>query len=382
MRRPAGADRLHRASHKSLVPLITPPPAVAGIPPDAIIVPTSRRAWNLRAAIRLAREADCRLIVLCSMRTRPAIVRLLCTMKRFAQATVVEIPRGYTHPFLTFETSEWAKNGPGRIVCGVRDSDLSVKRNIGLLMARMLGWRRVFFMDDDIRDVSAFDLTRTVSLLGDDGSGYRTASIRVKDFPDNSVVCHARRAVGEEQDVFVTGSVLAVDTTEPVSFFPDLYNEDWLFFYQDVARGRMASPAWKHATQVKQVKYNPFDDPLRAATEEFGDMLTEGLFALLHQGLNESDATDEYWSAFLRDRRRLLDEVTGQLRRAPREQRCEIDKAIETARRTLSDVTPELCSSFLAAWGRDLDRWNALWSELPPAASVTDALATLGLRQS
>lgn len=376
---PDDDGRLHQPSHASLIPLAMPPSGGSGAPPDAIIVPTARPARNLRTAIDLARALDCHLVILCSARTRPFAARALCAMKGCARASVVDVPAAYDHPHLDFETSEWVRTGSGRVVCGARDSDLSVKRNIGLLMARMLGWRRIFFMDDDIRNVSALDLTRTVSLLGDDGAGYRSASIRVLDYPDNSVVCHARREVGERQDVFVTGSVLAVDTTAPVAFFPDLYNEDWLFLYQDVARGRIASPGWTHARQVKQVRYNPFDDPQRAAAEEFGDMLTEGLFALLHHGLGESDATDEYWSAFLRDRRILLDEVSDRLPHARRDLRPGIDKAIEIARRTLSDVTPDLCSSFLAAWGRDQRRWSALRDRLPSAGSVPEALDALNL---
>lgn len=376
---PADGGRLHRPSHASLIPQATPPSGGPGAPPDAIIVPAARPARNLRTVIDLARALDCPLVILSSLRTRPFAARALCAVKGFAKASVAEIPAGYDHPYLDFETSEWVRTGPGRVICGARDSDLSVKRNTGLLLALMLGWRRIFFMDDDIRNVSALDLTRAVSLLGDDGAGYRSASIRVLEYPDNSVVCHARREVGERQDVFVTGSVLAVDTTAPVAFFPDLYNEDWLFFYQDVARGRIASAGWTHARQVKQVRYNPFDDPQRAAAEEFGDMLTEGLFALLHHGLGENDATDEYWAAFLRDRQLLLDEISDRLPHARRELRPDIDKAIEIARCTLSEVTPDLCRSFLAAWGRDRDRWSALRDRLPSAGSVPEALDALNL---
>lgn len=377
---PAPAPKLHQPSHASLVPSLAPPPARAGPPLDAIVIPAGRSARNLLSAIDLARAIDCHLVVLCSLRARPTIVRALCAVRNFSKVSAVEIPDGYDLPFLRFETSKWVKAGPGRAVCGARDSDVSVKRNAGLLIARMLGWRRVFFMDDDIRKVSAHDLVRAVSLLGEDGAGYQSVAMRVKHFPDNSVVCHARRAVGQPQDVFVSGSVLAVDTTAPIAFFPDMYNEDWLFFHQDVAQGRMASPGWLHAARVKQVRYYPFAEPQRAAWEEFGDVLSEGLYALLHHGLGEKAATDEYWSAFLHDRRVLLDEISDRLQHARKELRCDIDKAVETARRTLSDITPDLCSYFLAAWGRDLDQWSALRDRLPSAGSVPEALDALNLQ--
>jgi hypothetical protein len=79
-----------------------------------------------------------------------------------------------------------------------------MKRNTGLLLARMLGWERIFFMDDDIRAVSADTVLSTVSLLGAVGHSYRTAGLSVERYPDNSVVCHARRQVGEHQGVFVS----------------------------------------------------------------------------------------------------------------------------------------------------------------------------------
>ena len=122
-----------------------------------------------------------------------------------------------------------------------RSSDLSLKRNTGLLLARMLGWDRIFFLDDDIRWISADTLRSTVSLLGAAGHGYRTAGMSVRTTPTTpSVPCAPE--VGRKQGVFVSGSVLAVDCRVPFDFFPDLYNEDWLFFHRDAAEGRLATP--------------------------------------------------------------------------------------------------------------------------------------------
>ena len=89
-----------------------------------------------------------------------------------------------------------------------RLGDLSAKRNIGLLLARLVGWHGVLFLDDDIRDVSP----RTVRAAGDALRPGRATGMIAADFPDNSVVCHAARLAGLRQDVFVSGSALAVDT--------------------------------------------------------------------------------------------------------------------------------------------------------------------------
>jgi hypothetical protein len=50
----------------------------------------------------------------------------------------------YEHAFHTLVMTEWIeKQFPAF------NSDLSIKRNVGLALARMLTWRRMFFLDDD-----------------------------------------------------------------------------------------------------------------------------------------------------------------------------------------------------------------------------------------
>ena len=87
-----------------------------------------------------------------------------------------------------------------------------------------------------------------------------------------------------------------------IGFFPDIYNEDWLFFYDDVASGQIGSSARK----ITQLRYEPFADPRRAAWQEFGDILAEGLYALLDRGLGLEHASCEYWSDFLHARHSFL----------------------------------------------------------------------------
>jgi hypothetical protein len=239
----------------------------------------------------------------------------------------------------------------------------------------MLGWGRIFFVDDDIRGITIDDLTCTVSLLK---RGFRSAGMQVKNFPDNSVVCHARREVKADQDVFVSGSVLAVDCTQKFAFFPDIYNEDWLFFYQDVAARKMATPGLL-ATQMEQMFYNPFADPQRAAKEEFGDVIAEGLYSLLHRGDGPEKATREYWMEFIRSRHGILDMVCDRLGKAPPELRGEIEKAIFIARKTLSEITPGICVDYLAAWQWDLGQWADMRDHLPEMDTVPDALRELKL---
>lgn len=344
-------------------------------PPDAIVVPAARPAYNLEHAVTLARAARCHLVILCSRDARATQVLDVLAARSFSAATVIEIPRHYGHDFLTFKTTDWIRDQLPD-ACAVRDSDLSVKRNLGLLIARMLGWERVFFMDDDIRDLGAAALLETVSLLGrPSGRRYHCAGMSAADFPDNSVVCHARRAIGEYQDVFVSGSALAVDCTVPFAFFPDIYNEDWLFFYRDAAEGRLA----RSGHTATQLRYDPFASPLRAASQEFGDVIAEGLYALLEEGLGAADSTAEHWHDFLADRRRILDEIILHCDQARHDAREKMTRAVEAARKCLEEIQPGMCTDYVRRWRLDLRHWGAMLSRIRHAESMSGALGALGL---
>ncbi len=344
---------------------------------DAIVVPASRPAGNLGPAIALATATRCHLVVLCSRETQVAEVDDLLAQRSFTDATVVEIPAAYSHEYFGFKTSDWVrKRLPD--ACGVRDSDLSVKRNVGLVLARMLNWQRIFFMDDDIRDLDAAALLATVSLLAGNGSpdhNYYSAGMPVDEFPDNSVVCHARRAIGAFQGVFISGSALAVDCTASFGFFPNIYNEDWLFFYRDAREGRLGSSGHK----AKQLHYDPFANPQRAAVEEFGDIIAEGLYALLDEGMSAENATAERWDQFLADRRRILDEIIELAHKRPGDIPANMTEAVETARKCLAEIRPDMCVDYIQLWRRDLGRWEGTLKQIPQANSIQDALVSLGL---
>ena len=372
-----GAPIRHHDSHSRLVRRLTSTPSTAGKSPalDAIVVPAARAAYNLEHAITMARAARCRLVILCSMDARPAEVLNLLAARSFSAATVVEIKPEYEHKFFKFETTEWVKREfPARV------SDLSTKRNVGLALARLLNWRRIFFMDDDIRDLDATALRATVSLVSGETprQRYYSAGMSSIDFPDNSVVCHARREIKEPQDIFVSGSALAVNCTASFGFFPDIYNEDWLFFYRDAAEGRLGTSG--HT--ATQLCYDPFADPQRAENQEFGDVIAEGLYALLEEGLGVEHATVGNWKQFIADRGQMLDEIINRSPEAPDDIREKMLYAVEIARKTLKQIKPEMCANYVECWQRDLLLWETRLKDLEQVSKVTsvaDALDWLGL---
>ena len=343
---------------------------VARVDLDAIIVPASRIADNLEHAVSLARDAECWLIVLCSRETRATDVGQLFTNMRFTKGVAMDISADYRHPWLAFRSSDLARDSESP-VCVNPNGDLSTKRNLGLLLARLLGWSRVFFMDDDVRDVSLADLRATVSML----DRYRSVGMRVTDYADNSVVCHANRATGADQDVFVSGSVLAVNCQEPFGFFPEIYNEDWLFFYDDVRAKRLG---WSER-DVTQLRYDPFENVQRAERQEFGDVLAEGLYALLHIGSGMADATAGYWDKFLATRKKFLEEIIWRAEFVAPEIGQNIVRAVQTAILCLMQLQPQAFEEYIRAWRDDLRDWAERLETVPGAGSMEEALEALAL---
>ena len=98
-----------------------------------------------------------------------------------------------------------------------RTCDIGLKRNLGLLLSRLIGWERIIFLDDDISVPDHEDLRNAASLLGD----YTTVGLSNHGYPDNSAVCHAYRETKGLQDTFVGGGALAVACSDVASFFPN-----------------------------------------------------------------------------------------------------------------------------------------------------------------
>ena len=357
--------------------------------PDAIIVPSARPASILAGIIERAAAVESTVVVLCSGQAGIDRVAERIAHVPGARGIVVQVDKGYELPELTLETSTPAFTG----LAAGRSTDLSVKRNIGLLLARMHGWRKIAFVDDDVT-VSAHDLVR----LGRQLDHYQIAGMTCPDYPDNSVFCHARRLAGMPQDVFVTGAVLGVNCSDlPLPFFGDVYNEDWFFFAEAAGRHRLTKVG-----EARQAEYDPFARTSRASHEEFGDLMAEGLYALIESQRSFNDfrhpdgffasvatvATEKYWSTYIDVRRSDLietwwklddmndgglanDAVPAALRSLDAADTRYIDK--------VDPITPQHCVAFLEALQRDTARWNVIYQNANTLRSTEDAMKRLGI---
>jgi hypothetical protein len=333
---------------------------------DAIVVPTARPAAHLGPVAALAPAVGCLLVVLCSARSSGRAVAELVTSRPGLRAAVVDLPSGYRHRLLELRTSRHPQAGLARHL------DLSTKRNLGLLLARLLGWRQVLFVDDDIRGLDVGMLARGSSLLG----RYAAVGFRVERWPDNSVVCHAHRLGGGNQDTFVGGSALLVDTAQASSFFPAVYNEDWLFLHDQVRSKKVAC-----AGRTAQLAYDPFASPLRASSEEFGDLIAETLFSSLHGDAGLGMPGRSFWRTGIRRRSAFLEDVTGRVLAASLGKPVTAHPlaALAAATARLQEIEPADCQAFVDAWRADLSVWSDRLPGLPAFATERQALQYLDL---
>jgi hypothetical protein len=338
----------HHGSHRSLLderPKVDYPSDV-----DAIIVPTNRNVAMLESAIQLASKLKSTLVVLCSMWSSAKDVAEAVKGKGVGLIAVdiSRLPAGLVPSFETCQVLASARLE--------RKTDTSLKRNFGLLLARLIGWQRIVFLDDDIQVPEPTDLSNAVALTED----YAGVGLAIEGMPDNSVVCHAFREAGGAQEMFIGGGALAIGAKSMTSFFPNIYNEAWFFLLDE--NGLRPTAITGRAIQKE---YDPFREQ-RARGEELGDCLAEGLFWLLDNGRSLQDATEGHWRGFLRARREFITDVIGMVERMDGEpsQRHRMLLALKAARGRNHSIKPELCVNFVKAWRNDRARWSDHLAEL------------------
>jgi hypothetical protein len=347
---------------------------------DAIIVPASRPASFLQPAIELAAYLGVFLVVLCSKQTRTEQVARRVARTPGSHALIVPIPEAWRHSEFPSRTSDIQFQTANAF----RVSDLSAKRNLGLLLARLRGWNKVAFLDDDITLSRSGNIARLAGQL----ENHQVAGMVVRKFPDNSVVCHARRLAGFCQGVFVTGAVLGVQCNDlPLPYFPDIYNEDWFFFAEEAAKRSLPCVG-----QASQLEYDPFDSPDRPRREEFGDLLAEGLYAWI--GENSISVkfdellrrvTTAYWSRFIDVRHEVINEAKTKLSRfSDSGGNCGIVSAaidsLVAAESQLATISAELCVNFVNAWRDDVRDWQTFSNGVISVDHIRAAMESLELQ--
>ncbi len=349
-------------SHRGL--LWRPPPRGRSI--DGIVIPMVRSARHVLPGLHLASALGCPLVAFCSGAAQASEVITRADDLAMPGTTAVDLPPDYEHPLVDFGTTH------DREAVAPHFYDLSLKRNLGLLLARLAGWETVLFLDDDVEGLTA-DRVRDAAGLLEYAS---VAAFAMISYPDHSVVYHASRLVGGERDVFITGGACLLDLPRMESFFPAVYNEDWLFLFDALRVGRVA-----YAGDVEQLPYDPFGDPERARNEEFGDVLAEGLMALLRRGGPLGEADSPYWARFLTRRGELIARTAAQieLKVAGNPQADRALTALAASEDRRRNIEPAALPEYIAAWRTDVRGWRSRLETLPRPHSLDFALRYLDL---
>jgi hypothetical protein len=310
----------------------------------AIIVPVSRSSDSLGPAVALARQHKCVLLALCS---KQASAREVQQHAEWADVDIIAVDMDLVGAVLpSFKSDEMLAESEF-----ARETDVSAKRNLGLIFAWLAGWHRIVFLDDDIIVPEINDLGRVAGLL----HHYPAVGLSLAGFPDNSVVCHANRAVGRFQETFIGGGAMAVDVGRMNSFFPNIYNEDWFFLL-----GGRKSRKYGVVGQANQAAYDPYANPDRARVEEFGDCLAEGLYSLLDTNEFARSAQEVYWEEFLSARHVLIEKIIGSLDIVAEVSavRNRMYAALSAALDRSREIKPDFCVQYLAAWHADRETWS------------------------
>jgi len=355
----------HHGSHR---PLIWPADeSTPQVTVDAIFVPTARPVAYLKQAAAAALFLRCPLVTLHSRKWTNAFAAA-AYLDPTVDLIAIDVPDSAQLRLPELETS--------RLLTGTifeRRTDLSTKRNLALVLSHMLRWKRIIFLDDDIRVRNPGDLSRAAGLL----DTHVAVGLGTEGMADNSMVCHAFRAVGGWQETFVGGGALAVSIKQDQSFFPNVYNEDW-FFLLDSGK-RLQSVA--SVGQVLQYPYDPYRVE-RARAEEFGDVLAEGIFWLLDQGKPGSEGDLEHWRNFLKHRKEFIRQVRSMVASQDgidSAERPRVQEALTAALGRCERIDPELCVAYMKALAADQDRWQRYIQQVrrPPVPSLEKALHSL-----
>ena len=361
-----GETQVHHGSHRELLDSAAGTSlAPQGI--DAVFVPTFRRPAYLTKAARLSVALGCPLVTLHSGKwtnAAEAVRRLPPDVDLIA----IDVPDR-----ALLRLPGWATSDLLDGTVFARRTDLSTKRNMALMLSRLIGWDRILFLDDDITQLDPADMRRASGLLSEKNA----VGLHVTGFPDHSVVCHAYRLAGGEQEPFIGGGAMAVAAGRSNAFFPDIYNDDWFFLLDDDGGLQPVAVTGK----VRQFPYDPFRNEDRARAEELGDVLAEGLYFLLDQGRSLAEADEEYWTSCIAKRRQFIGQVLDMVKKdrdlMPEDRQRRITALSHGSMFRLNAIGPDLCAAYLRAWAEDRKRWEYHLEQLPAGLSPAAAIRLL-----
>jgi hypothetical protein len=175
--------------------------------------------------------------------------------------------------------------------------DLPAKRSVALAHARENYFHVALLIDDDVWPVTRADLHK-----------FKTYKNGIAGKPPHSAedISATEYVAGfYSHHKFLNGNYLYVDPFSELSFFPTIYNDDWLFIMSSAA----SRPALMNGNPVYQVARatNLIE---RSFEQEFGEVFVDGLA----RSINLADRDVSFWSSVVGLRSTALAEVLAQAR--------------------------------------------------------------------
>jgi len=228
-------------------------------------------------------------------------------------------------------------------------------RNYAVALAKLLGFERILMVDDDMLVQSYEQVLQVFKLL----SRFNIVGAKTFGMADDSVVGHIIRLLGLEQDDFISGQFVGIEVNSVSYYFPNVYNEDWLFFFLEHTKSSLAQ-----YTEVEQLKYDPFERAGRKSLfQEFGEIAVDGVFEAVVYRKNAALLQRRwFWTDICSERKKLLAEIQRMTESLPNGKRFkEIFDALRTYHLSLNPIQ---FSFFFAEYCRSLDGWHSLLDKL------------------
>lgn len=195
----------------------------------------------------------------------------------------------------TFQSTKYCHN--------TSNWDLPLKRNFALIHAIQNQYENILLIDDDIDGITERILNKGIAALRLNN----IVGCLVDGFADTSVIGHIEQKYGEQYYPFLSGNFLFINPLNAESFFPLIYNEDWLFMIPSINQNKVASVDF-----IKQKIFNPFDNINRIKLQEFGEIIAEGLFELISQSRFKDRYSDLFWDDYITYRKTYVQELLMQ----------------------------------------------------------------------
>lgn len=261
--------------------------------PDAIYIPFLNRYDNLNELLSSLSWFKRKIIVLVS--NENDTVKKIDTTKNYQVSFINCSKYEATSKIKNLKTFQLEK-----FHHEIEDWDLPVKRNFALLHAIQNKFEHILLIDDDIEGISKKICNKGIAAL----ESNNISGCLVEGFADTSVIGHIEQKYGEPYFPFLSGNFLFINPSKAESFFPLIYNEDWLFMVPSINQNKVSA-----VDVIFQKSYDPFDDICRIKLQEFGEVIAEGIFELISQSRFEDRYSEQFWNEYLNYRKSYVEEL-------------------------------------------------------------------------